>query len=123
MFICPVVLMSGCSLAAQITEDQEPNVLHEPVEVPDHRNPFGEQPRLEDFFFQALNQVRQRGIIPPGYEILPQEWDEEGYPPIEVLKLGRRKVLKVALSDEQWRPRAELWVQGLDILTKLQMEL
>lgn len=106
-----------------IIADQESNILHEPVPVPDHRNPFSEDPTFEGYFFEALAEVRQEGIVPPGYGILPSEWAEEGYSPLEEIRLGRSKTLTVALPDDIWRPRAELWVQGLDVLTRLIEEM
>jgi hypothetical protein len=54
--------------------------------------------------------------------MLPEEWDESGYPVFETVKLGRRggKELHIALPDEIWRPRAVVWCQALEVMTCIQ---
>lgn len=90
------------------------------VQVPDSRNPFtvGDS---ENIFREALRLVREQGIIPAGYNILPQEWEDGIYPTIEVIRAGRRgrRDITVGLDDEIWRPRAILWVQAVEVLTRV----
>ncbi|KAL4261185.1 hypothetical protein AB1N83_010317 [Pleurotus pulmonarius] len=93
---------------------------HDGVKVPRISCPFtslGEQ----QVFTQQLQQLRQDGIVPFGYGIHAEEWGNAGYPSFEIIKSGRgKKDLWVALPDEVWRARAELWVQSLHLLTMFQ---
>jgi hypothetical protein len=107
----------------EIIEDVEAshagNFHHAPVGVPKHANPFsGEGMSVFDL---ALQTAERRGIVPSGYGLLEDEWEDGGYPAYEILKSGRKgsKELRVALPDSTWRPRAEMWGRGLDILARL----
>jgi hypothetical protein len=53
--------------------------------------------------------------------LIPDEWEDNEYPSVEIIRSGRRggKELRVALPDFVWRPRAELWGQALDILSRI----
>jgi hypothetical protein len=68
------------------------------VEVPNSMNPFA---NAEDkaIFRQALEMVHD--VVPAGYGLLPEEWDDEGYPAIETLSIGKQshKQIVVSLSD------------------------
>lgn len=88
--------------------------------VPDSRNPFPDD-ETEDVFNEVFRYVREQVIVPPGYGILPQEWEDGAYPTIEVIRAGRRgrRELAVGLADEIWRPRAMLWVQAVYALTRV----
>lgn len=69
-------------------------------------------------FCAALNTVTERGQVPPGYNLLP----EEGmYPTSEILRSGRRglKELRISLPLHIWKPRALYWSQGLRIMTTI----
>lgn len=89
-------------------------------QVPESHNPFNNDD-VEHVFHEAFHLVCEEGVVPAGYNILPNEWDEDGYPTVEILRTGRRgrREIKVGLTDEIWRPRAVLWVQALDVLTRL----
>ncbi|KAK7013406.1 hypothetical protein R3P38DRAFT_3575743 [Favolaschia claudopus] len=104
-------------LEEQIEDAQADNFHHEAVSVPKHSNPFEDDSSME-LFYDSLETAINESIIPPGYGLLPEEWDEEGYPSFEILKSGRRGVkrLRVALPDAVWRPRAEMWGRALAIL-------
>ncbi|KAF9023504.1 hypothetical protein BDZ89DRAFT_890185, partial [Hymenopellis radicata] len=68
-------------------------------------------------FDDALRLAQSTGSIPHGYGMLPHEWEQGEYPSYELLPVGRRvgNELRINLPDEIWRPRAQLWVQALDI--------
>ncbi|KAF7335795.1 hypothetical protein MVEN_02235500 [Mycena venus] len=107
-------------LEAQIEEVHAENFHHEAVSVPKHANPFDDNDTME-LFYDALEAAIREDIVPPGYGLLPEEWDEEGYPAFEILKSGRRgsKQLRIALPDDIWRPRAEMWGRALAILEQI----
>lgn len=88
--------------------------------VPEAHYPFPND-EIENLFHQAFNTVCEEEIIPAGYNILPNEWGEDGYPSIEVLRVGRRgrREITVGLADEIWRPRAILWVQAVEVITRV----
>ena len=47
--------------------------------------------------------VVKEGIIPPGYGMLPEEWEDREYPSIEVIRAGCSKNdIPVALPDDIW---------------------
>jgi hypothetical protein len=72
-------------------------------------------------FFDALKEIQTLELIPEGYGVLPEEL-ENGYPVIEILKVGFRgqKELQLELPLEVWFPRAVCWVQALDLLTRFE---
>jgi hypothetical protein len=72
-------------------------------------------------FHDTFAAANENGIIPPGYGLLPEEWNDGVYFTFEILKSGRRgiKQLRIALPDSIWRPRAEVWGRGLAILDQI----
>ena len=54
--------------------------------------------------------------VPVGYGVLPEEWDEDGYPDVEILSAGKKTQINVSLAHPIWLQRAKLWVQGLNVL-------
>ena len=53
----------------------------------------------------------------------PEEWDEDGYPPVEHIPHGRRQgIKKIFLPHHIWYPRAILWGQALYVLNALEYE-
>lgn len=104
----------------KIAHDQQSNIRHEGINVPRHTRPWDSE-SAHTIFTDALDKVKQSGIIPNNFGMLPEEWDNEGYPSFEIVKLGRRagQLLHVALPDDVWRPRAVVWCQALDVLTCL----
>ena len=90
------------------------------IVTPRNENPFESDADIETFN-EALQSVQSEGIVPDGYGILPEEWDDDGYPTYEILKVGRRgtKQLRIALPHEIWKSRAELWTQALVVMTGL----
>ncbi|KAJ7436838.1 hypothetical protein FB451DRAFT_1061428, partial [Mycena latifolia] len=96
------------------------NFHHDPVPVPKHANPFSDNETMR-VFHDALAAAHEIDLIPPGYGLLPDEWEDGVYPTYEIIKSGRRgmKRLRVALPDSIWRLRAEMWGRGLAILDQL----
>ncbi|KAJ7094250.1 hypothetical protein C8R43DRAFT_1092450 [Mycena crocata] len=103
--------------AAQIHAAHAEEFHHEPVPVPKHAEPFTDDAHMQ-LFYDALTEAEEQNIIPPGYGLLPDEWADRVYPSFEILKSGRRgsKQLRIALPDDIWRPRAEMWGRALAIL-------
>ncbi|KAH7919743.1 hypothetical protein BV22DRAFT_1022427, partial [Leucogyrophana mollusca] len=101
--------------------EADANSHHEPVSVPKHANPFPND-QYEQAFKTALATVVRRDMIPMGYGILQDEWDDDSYPSMEVIRSGRRrgKELRVGLPITKWLPKAVRWCQALDILNRLQ---
>ncbi|KAJ7683337.1 hypothetical protein B0H17DRAFT_941951 [Mycena rosella] len=106
-------------LINRIGVDQEPQVRHAAIEVPDHRNPFLEDSAAESRFFSVLSEVVKQEITPAGYGLLVEEWGEDGYPDVEILQAGKQMKtnIRVSLAHPIWAQRAELWVQGLSVLS------
>lgn len=90
-----------------------------PVAVPKHANPFSDEGMA--IFEKTMEKTEQRGIVPAGFGLLEEEWEDGSYPAYEILRSGRKgsRELRVALPDFIWRPRAEMWGRGLDILNRL----
>jgi hypothetical protein len=120
-----VILDEGdwLDLEDRVAADQEANFHHEAVEAPKHANPFPDE-EFQRAFDEALAVILDQDAeteIPLGYGLLPEEWEDEEYPSVEIIRTGRRggKELRVALPDFEWRPRAVLWGQALDIMDRL----
>jgi hypothetical protein len=98
---------------------QEAN-FHDAVNVPAHNDPFT-APEHRQAFEEALESAIGSNTLPARYGLIPDEWEDNEYPSVEVIRSGRRggKELRVALPDFVWRPRAELWGQALDILSRI----
>ncbi|KAF7366370.1 hypothetical protein MSAN_00893500 [Mycena sanguinolenta] len=107
-------------VAENIHAEQGPQIRHEAIEVPDHKNPFGDDSEGERTFFAVLTEVVWKEVVPTGYGVLPEEWDEDGYPDTEILQAGRRMKtqIPVSLSHPIWLQRATLWVQGVNVLSR-----
>ncbi|KAJ6593136.1 hypothetical protein B0H19DRAFT_1204903 [Mycena capillaripes] len=107
-------------LEEQIEDAHAENFHHEAVPIPKHANPFDDNESMQ-LFYDTLEAAIQDSLVPEGYGLLPDEWDEDGYPTFEILKSGRRgsKQLWVALPDSIWRPRAQMWGRALYILDRI----
>jgi hypothetical protein len=107
-------------LEEQIADAHAENFHHEAVAVPKHANPFDDEESMR-LFYDSLEAAIQEALVPSGYGLLPEEWGEDGYPSFEILKSGRRgaKQLRIALPDDIWRPRAEMWGRALAILDQI----
>lgn len=104
------------SLHEVLTADQQEQVRHAPVDVPDHSSPFPSAD-IDDLFRQALADAEAEELIPDNMLVTMEEWPE-GYPTHEAIASGIRsgKKLAVALPFAIWWPRAVRWAQAVQIL-------
>jgi hypothetical protein len=100
-----------------IAVGQKQHVRHDPVAPPDARNPFPNTD-IQQVFERALKQVCEAGFIPSGLGVREEEWEEPTYPGFEALKVGRTKELVITLPIQVWLPRAALFAQGFEVLTR-----
>lgn len=101
--------------------DQDAQIRHDAVEAPETADPFG-TPELRGMFDAALTAVREQELVPVGYGILEGEWEDGTYTSVETIRSGRRgtKEIVVSLPDFLWRPKAVIWCQALDLLTRME---
>ncbi|KAJ7096209.1 hypothetical protein C8R44DRAFT_835293 [Mycena epipterygia] len=105
-------------LTNAVTEDLAHNIRHPPIKVARHRNPF-QSAVIEANFFGALAEIVQRGVVPGGYGVREEEWEDGTYPAAEVINPGTRgKEIIVALPRGIWLPRAVYFAQALDAMTR-----
>ncbi|KAK7007956.1 hypothetical protein R3P38DRAFT_3211610 [Favolaschia claudopus] len=105
-------------LVDAVTDDLAHNIRHPPVKVAKHKNPF-RLATTEQAFYNALNEYQTNNVIPEGYGVLEAEWEDEMYPVLESINPGTRgKELIIALPRDIWLPRAILFVQALDVMTR-----
>ncbi|KAJ7580400.1 hypothetical protein C8J56DRAFT_795111, partial [Mycena floridula] len=110
-------------LSNKISAEQQKQVKHSAVKVPRHANPFISGSVAEEVFFSTLQEVIVSGVLSAGYGVLPHEWDNGVYPDIEYLPVGRlKKPIMLSLADPIWKARAELWAQGLLVLSQFSMQ-
>ena len=104
------------NLGDRMRADQQGNITHPAIEVPSKTCPFGVAGLA--LFKEVYEQATSSGVIPRGYGIQEDEWEDGEYTSVETLKTGRkRKELTVSLPDSVWRPRAENWVRGLECMS------
>lgn len=102
-----------------IAADQQSHIRHDPVDVPKHTAPFASE-ATENIFYSALKDVTAAGMVPQDLGVHESEWDGGGYPIFEAIKSGQRgKLLNMALPFEIWWPKAVVWAQGLDLMTRI----
>ncbi|KAJ7844242.1 hypothetical protein B0H14DRAFT_2358742, partial [Mycena olivaceomarginata] len=68
-------------------------------------------------FSGAFRDVHAAGIIPKRLGVAEAEWGNDGYSETETIKVGRRDV-EIVLPVAIWYPRAVMWAQGLEIMSK-----
>jgi hypothetical protein len=109
-------------IADKIHVQQDRNIKHDAVDVPNHANPFSSQPESEAIFRSVLKEVIEQEVVPAGYGIRPNEWDNDAYPDTEDLIVGgKRQAITLSLRDPIWKARATRWVQGLAVLTQFNL--
>ena len=63
-------------------------------------------------------------MVPHGYYLHPEEWDNGEYPATGSIPVGRAmKEIKVTLPVEYWWMQAVTWVQGLDLMSQIMVKL
>ncbi|KAJ7758913.1 hypothetical protein B0H14DRAFT_2404259, partial [Mycena olivaceomarginata] len=112
-------------LENQIAAEQAQNIRHAPVKVARHGSPFPEDAEMEQDFLDLLEEVlAQADVLPQNYGVLEEEWDEEEYPELEIIRTGTKgKELRIILPREEWYDRAVRWAQALDLLNRVLEEL
>ena len=107
-------------MVEHITTDIQSQLHHKPVPVPKHRNPFASETQYQ-VFNECLAQCLEENIVPLGFNVRPEEWDDRGYPSFEIIKSGRQgtKELRIPLPIDDWLPKAELWVRALVLMNNL----
>ncbi|KAE9386033.1 hypothetical protein BT96DRAFT_960656 [Gymnopus androsaceus JB14] len=78
-------------------------------------------PKPMAIFDETLQLAVEAEILPIGYGICPEEWEDNHYPSVEIIQTGRKgaKELSVQLPDFVWRPRAHLWTLGLSVMEQI----
>jgi hypothetical protein len=101
-----------------VINETQAHIQHPPVKVPRHSSPFVGRPEQEQAFLLMLNHPDlQQEYIPLGLNVYSDEWDGEGYPTHQEIKIGaRRRAYPIELPVELWLPRARRWARGINIL-------
>ncbi|KAJ6470290.1 hypothetical protein C8R47DRAFT_988786, partial [Mycena vitilis] len=108
----------------QVQADLAQNIRHEPVKVANHGSPFDEVELEIHFLSLLLELVSEPDVVPEDFGILPEEWEDDDYPEVEVIRPGTKgKELAVILPRDEWFAKAVRWVQGLDLMTRVLHEL
>jgi hypothetical protein len=102
-----------------IAAGQQAHIRHAAIDVPPNKCPFHSQ-ETEKIFQSALKDVQDVGIVPGGMGVTEAEWTDGGYGEIEPIPFGRGgRSLDVVLPFIVWWPRAVLWAQGLELMTRV----
>jgi hypothetical protein len=110
-------------LENQIRKDQEENIRHTPIKVARHETPF-DNAEQEGVFMDLLENVFEENGLPGDYGVCEEEWDQEDYPEIEVIRPGTRgREISVVLPRDVWFPRALRWAQALDAMSEVLIHL
>ena len=108
-------------LVADIVAEQYRNIKHAAVAVPTTTSPFPTAQAFEVLKL-ALRETQDRGLIPTGYGVTEAEWPGGSYPEVELITVGcGKREYAVELPFEVWWTRSVLWVQGLDVMTRICM--
>ncbi|KAJ3838573.1 hypothetical protein F5878DRAFT_537229 [Lentinula raphanica] len=107
----------------QIQHEQSAHYRHEPVATPKHRSPFLGKPDQLRLFCEAIEAFDNTNVIPVGYYLRNEEWENGEYPTFEIIPSGKRatKELRIDLPHAIWFPRAIQWGQYLHIMNYLSL--
>jgi len=65
-------------------------------------------------FEQGLQLLMDSGDLPPGYGVTLAELGDDGFDEREDINIGlQRKGVPIELPRRIWKPRTEIWAQGL----------
>ncbi|TFK82319.1 hypothetical protein K466DRAFT_500533, partial [Polyporus arcularius HHB13444] len=105
----------------RVANEQQRHVRHPPIPVPDSTSPFSEE--TQELFFNCLQEVRTRGIVPQHHGVSSSEWFDGSYGDFETINFGRGgRQEELELPFSVWWPRAVEWAQGLELMTALLIE-
>ncbi|TEB18807.1 hypothetical protein FA13DRAFT_1647973 [Coprinellus micaceus] len=108
----------GVNTQQRVATDVSQQIHHDAVAVPDADSPFTSE-MATSAFDQALGPALQSGTIPPGFFLLPTEWNAMPYPTSEPIRIARKDV-DIPLPFDIWYPRAVRWAQGLTLMALVQ---
>ncbi|PSR71725.1 hypothetical protein PHLCEN_2v12399 [Hermanssonia centrifuga] len=109
------------SIGDRIAHDQQPNIRHEPIPVPDNFTPFVDEDSSQ-LFHDTWEVYKDINVLPPnGYGVHEDEMEEGGYESFEILRMGKRggKEMTISLPEHIWRRRAEQWAKGLYLMNHI----
>ena len=94
------------------------NIRHDAVPVPAGTCPF-EDSRLS-LFRQGLEMLLESGDLPQGYGVTVAEMRGQEFDEWEDLRIGlQKKSSPIQISCPIWKPRTELWAQGLFVMNSI----
>jgi hypothetical protein len=94
------------------------NIRHEAVPVPPGHCPFDQDTLV--VFEHGFNILTEGGELPSGYGVTLDELDGNAFNEQEKINIGRNRAEHaIILPSEIWKPRTELWAQGLYAMTSI----
>ena len=71
-------------------------------------------------FESGFKLLTESGDLPSGYVVTLDELDGDRFDEAEEIIIGRnRQSFPMALPSQIWKPRTELWAQGLYVMTSV----
>ncbi|KAK6988415.1 hypothetical protein R3P38DRAFT_2573347 [Favolaschia claudopus] len=111
-------------LENRVQADLQHNIRHQPVKVAQNRSPFADAEDKRRFLVLMRALLDRPDIVPVDYGVTEEEWDDDGYPEIEVFRPGTKgKEMSVILPRGEWYPRAVQWTKALDLMTRILHEM
>jgi hypothetical protein len=97
------------------------NIRHEPVPVPIGSCPFDLDRLL--LFEQGLTMLQESGDLPPGYGVTVAELGGNLFDEWEDIRIGlQKRGFPIQISCQIWKPRTEIWAQGLFVMNSILAE-
>ena len=94
------------------------NIQHEAVPVPSGPCPFDQEALV--LFERGFKLITESGDLPSGYGVTLVELDEGRFDEEEHITVGlNKKGYSIVLPSQIWKPRTELWAQGLFAMTTI----
>ena len=94
------------------------NIRHEAVPVPAGPCPFDHDGL--SLFETGLRMLIDSGDLPPGHGVTPAELRGNGFDEQEEINIGLQKQgFPIQLSSQIWKPRTEIWAQGLFVMNSI----
>ena len=94
------------------------NIRHEAIPVPSGPCPFDQE--MLFLFEHGFKLITESGDLPSGYGVTLDEAHENGFDEEEEIAIGfNKKGYPIVLPNQIWKPRTELWAQGLYAMTAI----